>query len=114
MALLVIVAAAGLWALLRFGLMSWLLSENHPLRPAVEGLSWLVAILSFPVAVSAFVLQLRAERRKGTPASAPSQPDVTINDGVHGHGSGPTIGVMIGGQVANGGPKQDPPGPERA
>lgn len=114
MALLVIVAAAGFWALLRFGLPTWLLSENHPLRPTIEGLSWVVAILSFPVAVSAFVLQLRAERRKRTSASAPSQPDVTINDGVHGHGSGLTIGVMTGGQVANGEPKQDPPGPARA
>ncbi|ONI91973.1 hypothetical protein ALI144C_00355 [Actinosynnema sp. ALI-1.44] len=123
-ALVVAAVAVGVWALLRFGVPVWLSDDKHPVRPVVEGLSWVAAVLGLLLAVAAFVLQLRSQNRSaaaGPVAVDAVQPDgqpvgnrgVSIEGGVHGYGPGATFGAVSGGHVNIGESPPDPPGPAR-
>ena len=72
-ALIALAAAAGMWALSRYGLLAWLLRKDHPARPILEGLSWVAAILGLPIAVATFALQARSGRADASSADARSE-----------------------------------------
>ncbi len=109
-------AAAGgvaVWAVLRFGVLRWLVDEGHPARPVVEGLSWIAGIGGLVVAVAALVVAVRQQRPVGEAggggsggAQSASHGGVILNNGVRGgSGSGLTVGVQVN--------PPDPPGPAR-
>lgn len=105
--------SAGVWALLRFGLLNWLSDDKHPARPVVEGLSWMAAVLGLLLAVAAFGLQLRVQNRSEPAGSSGTGGGVHVEGGVHGTGVGPTFGVVSGGQVNVGQSPSGPPRPTR-
>lgn len=45
-ALFLTVCASAAWAVMKFGLLTWLPEENHPARNVLEGLSWVSAIIA--------------------------------------------------------------------
>lgn len=114
-----VVAGAGVWALLRFGVPIWLTDKEHPARPVLEALSWLAGIGGLAVAVGALVMARRQSQSANhadasTPSTSMSQTATYGSAIVHGNvtggaGGGPTVGVNFG-QVA--GPP-DPIGPTR-
>ena len=123
-ALIVVGVGVGIWATLRFGVLAWLPDGNHPARPLVEGLSWLAGIGAFPLAVITLIVQVRSTDRTDAGRSRvdTSQPaaqsagegGVNLSGGVHGHGAGPTFGVVSGGHVTVNHAPPDPPEPTRS
>lgn len=118
-AIIVLAAAAGVWALSRYGLLAWLLRKDHPARPILESSSWVAAILGLPIAVATFALQARSGRADASSADARSEratlvpadeeaghavpgegeacelpaAPATVNGGVNAEGQGLAVGI---------------------
>lgn len=109
-----VIVGAGMWALLRFGALSWLGNDQHPARPVIEGLSWLAGIGGLVVAVWALMVARRQNQTATATGTSLTQTAtgggvVWNGDVTGGSGSGPTIGMNFG---QAGGPP-GPTGPTR-
>lgn len=108
-----------MWAVLRFGLLTWLGDEESKTRLVVEGLSWVAGIGGLLVGAAALMVAVRQGRADAVGAPVVAEPGplqtgsdrgVVINGGVSGgSGSGSTVGVNFG-QV---GAPPDPSPPAR-
>ncbi|XVS63992.1 hypothetical protein ACQPYE_38060 [Actinosynnema sp. CA-299493] len=113
-----LVGGGVVWVVLRFGVPVFLADQTHPVRPVLEGLSWIAGIGGLVVALVALAVALRqgrdraAAREVAPPAASQTATGggVILNGGVTGgSGSGTTTGVHID---RVGGPP-DPPVPTR-
>ncbi|MEU4446535.1 hypothetical protein AB0K14_21065 [Actinosynnema sp. NPDC050801] len=111
-----LVGGGGVWAVLHCGVPVLLTDEKHPVRPVLEALSWIAAVVGLMVALVALRQGRDHTAAQDAPASSSATPQTATGGGViftgnvtGGSGSGPTTGVHIE-QV---GDEPDPPAPTR-
>lgn len=105
-----LVGGGAVWVVLRFGVPVVLTDEKHPVRPALEALSWIAGIGGLVVAAVALVVALRQGRRDhagtGHTTSAAAPRTASAAGNVTGSGAitaGVVIGPVVQGDVVVGG-----------